>query len=159
MPEKNIKGVDYNNIDYPPLTSESLNDKPPGKLKAVDFSGELRLLFETQNKDFQITKAVGSSSIALKSAFEKITEANFSGDGQRVVAINEDKQEIRIWNAATGQTILSVNNPFFSFGKAVISPDGESLAIAGRDGVVRIYPTTPDGFFKVASEYFAILTN
>lgn len=59
---------------------------------------------------------------------------------------------MRVWNANNGQPILTISNSEFQFNTVVMAPDGESFAIGGQDGVVRIYPTTAQGFLDVASK-------
>jgi hypothetical protein len=44
------------------------------------------------------------------------------------------------------------NSVELSFTTAAISPDGESFAIGGVDGTVRVYPATPQGLLGVATD-------
>jgi WD40 repeat protein len=62
----------------------------------------------------------------------------FSPDGRRLVSVSGGlaaRGEVKIWNVATGEELLTLNRP----GQAVtFSPDGYRLAVAGCDGTVWI---------------------
>lgn len=129
---------------FPPISN------PPGWLIAVKPRGEIQLLFRNQSGELQITGTDGSTTLKLAGGL--ITHnANFSHDGQRVLAGGDNNERIVIWDANNGQQVLDIWNAAIIFTKAVIAPDGESFAICGADGAVRVYPTTAKGFLDVAS--------
>jgi WD40 repeat protein len=88
----------------------------------------------------------------------------FSPDGKRVAAsgvrLNSGEAgSLTVWNAATGQELLTVRDRIDEFSVA-FSPDGTRIAAAGQDGAVRVYeaprpaPTPTDRWPVVFADDF-----
>src|SRR5262249_33719937 len=61
----------------------------------------------------------------------------FSTDGAFVAVRAEEKSEVRVWDATTGQAVLSV--PVDDLLSLALSPDGKRLAVGGRWGKVQVW--------------------
>jgi WD40 repeat protein len=65
----------------------------------------------------------------------------FSADGQRLASVVSNRN-VRVWDVATGQTIVEVAWPGETLSLAC-SPDGALLAGGGGDGCVRLWSLAP----------------
>ncbi len=61
----------------------------------------------------------------------------FSPDGHRLATSSED-QTVRLWDAETGQEVLTLHGHTDIVPSVVFSPDGNRLVSAGADGTVQI---------------------
>src|SRR5262249_382379 len=71
----------------------------------------------------------------------------FSPDGRRLASSGQD-QMVKIWDATTGQDVLTIKGHDDEVQCVVFSPDGTRLASASEDGWVKIWdarPWTPTG--------------
>ena len=66
----------------------------------------------------------------------------FSPDGRRIASASGD-HTIKIWDAETGQEVLTLRGHTSSIWAVAFSPDGQRLASASLDGSVRIWDATP----------------
>jgi WD40 repeat protein len=71
----------------------------------------------------------------------------FSADGRRLASVVSNTM-VRVWDAATGQTVLEVGWPGETLSLAC-SPDGSLLAGGGGDGYVRLWGLAPGPQFGV----------
>jgi hypothetical protein len=73
----------------------------------------------------------------------------YSPDGQRLATASED-HTVRVWDAATGQELLSLQGHTLRVWGLAYSPDGQRLASAGEDGTVRVWEasTVPDEVWR-----------
>jgi WD40 repeat protein len=65
----------------------------------------------------------------------------FSPDGRRLAAAQE--AAITLWNATSGQELLSLRDHARDLIRLAFSADGQRLLSAGGDGVVKVWDATP----------------
>jgi mono/diheme cytochrome c family protein len=84
---------------------------------------------------------IGDTSTLIRE-FEKqdgpVVSVAFSPDGQRI-AVGGGAEEIRVYNAGTGERAASFKGFEGGIYTVTFSPDGQKLAAAGFDGSVRLY--------------------
>jgi WD40 repeat protein len=62
----------------------------------------------------------------------------FSSDGQRIVTASADKTA-RLWNAANGRPLATLQGHTDSVRSAVFSPDGQRIVTASDDRTARVW--------------------
>jgi WD40 repeat protein len=67
-----------------------------------------------------------------------VSEVAFSPDGKRLATASFDKT-VKVWDATTGQELLTLRGHSDLVNSVVFSPDGKRLASASPDGTVQIY--------------------
>jgi WD domain, G-beta repeat len=81
-------------------------------------------------------------SLTMRGHTAPIYAVAFSPDGSRVVSGSYDRV-VKIWEATTGQEVLSLAGHTGAVYSAAFSPDGRHLATAGDDGTVRLWDAPP----------------
>jgi WD40 repeat protein len=65
-----------------------------------------------------------------------VRSAGFSADGKKIFSVSDDEQ-VRVWEIATGENLLSLNAPGACLGRTgcpvAFSPDGQRIALGLRD--------------------------
>ena len=69
---------------------------------------------------------------------ESVNSASFSPDGRRIVSASGDRT-VRIWDAATGECIRTLEGHTSYIRSASFSPDGRRIVSASDDNTVRIW--------------------
>ena len=70
-----------------------------------------------------------------------MTAVSFSPDGRRVVTGSTDKTA-RIWDAITGDELVTLQGPPTPVRAAMFSPDGQRVVTIPPDGTVRVWDST-----------------
>ncbi|WP_125262933.1 hypothetical protein [Streptomyces alboflavus] len=78
-----------------------------------------------------------SRPVPLRSP-KPVTESVASGDG-KVLATGDRARTVRVWDRATGRTILTLPKTTWNLRQLAITPDGSTLAAGGTDGTVRVW--------------------
>jgi WD40 repeat protein len=86
--------------------------------------------------------ATGERLFRLEGLREGAASILYSPDGKRIATISPGG-EIKLWDAATGRELLSLQRPgSVSFGTLTFSADGRRLIFSGPDGLV-VWDATP----------------
>ena len=132
---------------------------PDAKMVAAGTSGaggELQEAGEVWLWDAETGKSLHTFRVKPETKYGEWASAAdvaFSPDGKRVAApvtagsrgspagiiIDDVGASVRVWDLATGEDTLPVKGLRASVGRVVFSPDGQQLATAGADNVVRVW--------------------
>ncbi len=93
--------------------------------------------------DIRLMLARAAESLAGKRAVlagheGHVLAARFSPDGKRIATASSDKS-VKVWNAATGEQLLSLEGHGDTVWSLEFSPDGRRIATASWDGQVRAW--------------------
>jgi WD40 repeat protein len=69
-----------------------------------------------------------------------MTDVLFSGDGRRVFTASDDRT-VKVWDTDSGKELLTLRGHHQAVVGLALSPEDDSLASAGEDGIVRIWAT------------------
>ena len=83
----------------------------------------------------------------------------FSPDGNTLVSINADNDIIQFWDVFNGEKIKTISSPPASTDKAIFSPNGNKLAITGRDGTVRFWDVASKTHIRSLTGYANMFTD
>ncbi len=111
----------------PPI---SVAFSPDGTRLAVGAPAGVRVLDSISGQDL-LTIPAGTGAFV------------FSPDWARLVTISEGT-EARVWDARTGQVLLTLSGHTQRLADAAFSPDGKHLATASFDQTARVWDITPD---------------
>jgi WD40 repeat protein len=72
-----------------------------------------------------------------------ITSVAFSPDGKRLVTGGGGDAAVKVWDAQTGEELLTFKGHTLRVSSVAFSPDGHWLASNAPDGKVNIWDATP----------------
>jgi WD40 repeat protein/serine/threonine protein kinase len=79
--------------------------------------------------------------LILKEYTSRMLAVAFSPDGKRLVTASS--KSIKVWDAQTGQELLTFRAHNEVYRSVAFTPDGHRLVIGAEDGTVKIYDATP----------------
>jgi WD40 repeat protein len=98
------------------------------------------------------------SRCVFAETFGGILSVSFSPDGERL-AIADSNGEIRIWDLATGQSMLVIKAHDAWVWSIAFSPDGRLLASASDDNTVKIWnPKTGQEIHMITAHTYSVLS-
>jgi len=103
---------------------------------------ELLTLAEKKQFDLEILFLSGSG--AGDPGNEKVAGVAYSPDGARIVS-NSYSKVAQVWDATTGQPLLTLSGHTDVVEAVAYSPDGKRLATASRDGTARVWDAATGG--------------
>jgi WD40 repeat protein/HEAT repeat protein len=103
---------------------------PDGRLLLVGAADKLKVFDAAAYKELYTVKAVF--------ALNKQRAACFSPDSKRLVGVG-DQGTIYVWDAATGQPVMSLGGHAGNVTALDFSRDGRRLASGGEDGLVKVW--------------------
>jgi len=71
-----------------------------------------------------------------------VGDVTFSPDGKRLASTSRDNS-VKVWDAQTGQELLTVEGHSEYWNGVAFSPDGHRLASGAAGGAVKIWDATP----------------
>jgi WD40 repeat protein/serine/threonine protein kinase len=107
-----------------------LEDYRPRKVGDEDFRG-----FEW----FYWQQQLHRGHVTLKGHTGDVWSVAFSGDGKRIVSASPGDQTVKVWDAHTGQELLSLKTRMGTFYCAAFSADGERIAAGCWDKTVKVW--------------------
>ncbi|MCI0696828.1 hypothetical protein L0337_33090 [candidate division KSB1 bacterium] len=66
-----------------------------------------------------------------------VNDVTFSPNGARLATVSDDKTA-KVWDAASGQELLTFSGHILTVNRVAFSPDGRRLATASDDKTVRV---------------------
>jgi sugar lactone lactonase YvrE len=89
----------------------------------------------------------GAELFVLKGHTRAVNGVAFSPDGQRLATVSEDRsfskpnedRTVKVWDAHTGQAMLTLPGHSRAVGSVAFSPDSQLLASASQDGTAKIW--------------------
>jgi WD40 repeat protein/serine/threonine protein kinase len=113
-----------------------------GHVTSVCFSPDGKRLAATSG-DWKLMvwdAATGQSDPSFKSQPRRpVTSVCFSGDGRRLASCEGQKRIVRVWDAATGELVRSIEGHTDTVSSVCFSPDGQRLATASYDRTVKVW--------------------
>ncbi len=120
-------------LSSPGKSPSTVAFSPDGKQLALGYVDGSIKVYSVSADGLQVTELYSANGHAGR--IEGIT---YSPDGKSFASASDDGAT-RIWDSATGQTVLTLSAFSGGVNAVVYSPDGARLATGGRDGTVRIY--------------------
>jgi WD40 repeat protein len=129
-------------------TGQELLTLHTGGVSSVCFSPDGQRL-ATGGGEVKVWDArTGQELVILKGHTSPVTSVCFSPDGQRLACGGgrlDDPQnehwvgEVEVWNARTGQQLLTLKGHTLSVTSVCFSPDGQRIATGSEDGTARVW--------------------
>jgi WD40 repeat protein/tRNA A-37 threonylcarbamoyl transferase component Bud32 len=87
---------------------------------------------------YYLDRLCQSQGLTLAGHWDTVHSVAYSPDGRLLASASLDKT-IKVWDAATGQTIRSIQTSDQDVYVVIFHPDGARLASAGTEGVVKLW--------------------
>lgn len=152
------------------LTDVKLEPLPAGEFAAASIKGrDARVLLLKADGQLELWRSNVRTTTNLGRPAGAIHVALISPDGSKVAVMSRNFNKsvaVEVWDAETGKQLLSIPGDYYlkslderflgsgllpGFGSPLtFSVDGSQVLVEHADHTVRVYPTTPRGFFDVA---------
>lgn len=126
----------------------SLTQTAAARLREGDVSGALNIILEVLGSEtvyspealnvLQEARAADVQILAITGHTDRIRSVAISPDGHRIATASFDNTA-RLWDAGTGQQLMTLGNPGEHFIQIVFSRDGSWIATASYDKTARLW--------------------
>ena len=124
----------------------SIAYSPDGTILASGAEDGTIRLWETNTGQLKATLTAATDG-------EGVNSVLFSPNGQTFVSNNYGDDEIQFWDVASGQRLKTITSPKDTTDNIVFSPDGNTLANAGRDGTIRFWDVATTKPIRILTGY------
>jgi phospholipase C len=116
--------------------------RPLGQVGMTIGAPGLPPFWSQRSTEAQTARLTGVGAIPLWATLSGhggyVWQAAFSSDGQRIVTASQDATA-KVWDAASGKTLVTLAGHKGPVTQAAFSPDGQSIATASQDTTARVW--------------------
>ncbi|EHK21164.1 uncharacterized protein TRIVIDRAFT_213228 [Trichoderma virens Gv29-8] len=115
-------------------------------VRSVAFSSDGRQIVSESSNGIHIWNAVTGECLTMLTGYKYpvgcygVMSVVFSSDGKQVATASSDRT-IRVWDAATGGCLQTLDSHSKEITSVAFSPDGRQIASGSSDGTVRVWDT------------------
>ncbi len=127
----------------PPTMLRTLIDRPDVLPTCVVFDAPgRRIAAGTLDGTVYVVDVNAGDYVALIGHVGPVTAVAFNPQGDRLFTGGQD-QTVKVWNARTGEELLTLRGHKSRVTAVAVSPDGKTVATAGDDNTIRLWRSGP----------------